>query len=269
MKGTAAIVTGGTRGLGRAIGLALARAGASVFLTHRWGSVPEEEVEGAFRSEGLPPPRVVECDASDAAAIRALMTTVRDAGAPLRTVVSNVAFAKLVHEVEDLKRSSLELSLGYSAWPVVDLVQTAHAVLGTYPRYLIAVSSDGAEVCHPGYDLVGVSKAALETLCRYLALRLRPHGVRVNALRPGFLDTASARATLGAAFVEEASRSHSGLFLEPRAVADVCVALCSGLLDAVTGQVLVVDEGWSLVSPVAWLDGRALPPGFPRDETDR
>ena len=70
MKGTAAIVTGGTRGLGRAVGLALARAGASVFLTHRWGSVPELDVATAFRAEGLSAPRVVECDASDPEATR-------------------------------------------------------------------------------------------------------------------------------------------------------------------------------------------------------
>ena len=50
-----------------------------------------------------------------------------------------------------------------------------------------------------------------------------------------------------------------GLFIDPLGVARVCVALCSGLFDAVTGQVIVVDEGWSLVSPMAFLTGRGLP----------
>jgi NAD(P)-dependent dehydrogenase (short-subunit alcohol dehydrogenase family) len=257
LRGTGVIVTGGTSGLGKAIGLEFARTGATVFLTHRWGSADEEAVAAEFARESLPAPHIVESDASDAEASRALMAFARSQVDSLHAVISNVAFAKIVHDIGDLRRSALELSLGYSAWPVVDLVQAAHAEFGTYPRYVIGVSSDGAEVCHEGYDLAGASKAVLETLCRYLALRLRVHGVRVNAIRPGFLDTASSRATFGDAVIEAARERVGSIFLEPRVVARSCVALASGLLDAVTGQVITVDEGWSLVSPLAFLAGPA------------
>ena len=57
-------------------------------------------------------------------------------------------------------------------------------------------------MCHEGYDFAGASKSVLETLCRYLAVRLKPQGVRVNAIRPGFIDTASFRATFGDEAVE-------------------------------------------------------------------
>jgi NAD(P)-dependent dehydrogenase (short-subunit alcohol dehydrogenase family) len=257
------LVTGGTRGLGMAIGREFARAGATVFLTHRWGSVNEAELAAAFRAEGLAPPCIIEGDASDSEATRALMATIKQQVGALDVVVSNVAFAKLVSDLGDLKRSALDLSLGYSAWPIVDLVQAAQEVIGQYPRYVVGISSDGAEICHEAYDLVGVSKAVLETLCRYLALRLKPHGVRVNAIRPGFLDTASSRATFGDAVVE-AIKEHVGeLFLDPQGVARVCLALCSGYMDAVTGQVIVADEGWSLVSPLAYITGRGAPGAFP------
>ncbi len=252
--GSAVIITGGTRGLGKALGIEFARAGALVLATHRWGSVSEVELADEFAREGLQPPRVIECDASDADATRELMAAVRETGRPLHAIVSNVAFAKVVNELGDLRRKALELSLGYSAWPIVELVQAAHEVLGHYPRYALGISSDGPEVCHPGYDLAGVAKAALETLCRYLAVRLKGHGVRVNAVRPGFLDTASARATFGEERFERLLESASGLLLDPRDVARACLALCSGLMDSVTGQVLVVDEGWSLTSPVTWLE---------------
>jgi enoyl-[acyl-carrier-protein] reductase (NADH) len=169
--------------------------------------------------------------------------------------VSNVAFAKVVHGLEDLKRGSLDLSIGYSAWPVVDLVQASEEILGGLPRYVLGVSSDGVDVCHDGYDLAGAAKAVLETLCRYLAHRLKPRGVRVNVIRPGFLDTASSRATIGDAAVEAIRASVEGGLLEPASVARVCLALCSGLMDSVTGQVIVVDEGASLVSPLARLTG--------------
>ena len=161
LAGGAVVVTGGTRGLGKALGIEFARAGALVFATHRWGSVSETELADEFAREGLPAPRVVECDASDADATRELMTAVRETGRPLHTVVSNVAFAKVVNGLGDLRRNSLELSLGYSSWPIVELVQAAHEVLGHYPRYALGISSDGPDVCHPGYDLAGVAKAAL------------------------------------------------------------------------------------------------------------
>src|SRR5207244_1423165 len=187
-----------------------------------------------------------ESDASDPEATRRLMEAVKQRVETLAVVVSNVAFAKVIRDLEDLKRSSLELSLRYSAWPVVDLIQACREVLGRFPRYVLGISSDGGEICPSGYDFAGAAKAALETLCRYLALRLRGEGVRVNVVRPGFLDTASFRATFGDAVLGQDGQNLRALLLEPRSVARVCVALCSGLMDAVTGQVIRVDEGWSL-----------------------
>lgn len=266
LQGASVLVTGGTRGLGKAIGQAFSQAGAIVYLTHRWGSVEEDDLIAEFRAEGLPAPRVVECDASDPEATRELLQEIKAKTGRLDVVISNVAFSKTVHDLADLKKNALDLSLSYSAWPVVDLVQAGREVFGVFPRYVVAVSSNGGEVCYDGYDFAGVSKAVLETLCRYLALRLKPHGVRVNAIRPGFIDTASFRATFGdkaAAVTEERMKD---MFLDPRGVADACVALCSGLMDAVTGQVIVVDEGWSLVSPLAYITGQSLPAPFPRDQ---
>jgi enoyl-[acyl-carrier-protein] reductase (NADH) len=228
-----------------------------VFVTHRWGSVEETEFAGEFDAAGLPPPVVVEADASDHAATRALMAHIKSQAGQLHTVVSNVSFAKVVNDMDDLKRSSMELSLGYSAWPVVDLVQSAHAAFGSYPRYVIAISSDGAELCHDNYDLAGVSKAALETLCRYLAVRLKPHGVRVNVVRAGYVDTPSAREIFGDDVVNSVVKECLGVLTDPGGVGRACVALSSGLLDAVTGQVLKVDEGMSLHSRLsAFLIGR-------------
>jgi NAD(P)-dependent dehydrogenase (short-subunit alcohol dehydrogenase family) len=257
------LVTGGTRGLGKAIGLEFARAGAKVFLTHRWSSVCASDLISEFRVEGLLTPGIVECDASDRDATRMLMASIKNESGGVDVIVSNVAFAKVVHSVADLKKSSLDLSLGYSAWPVVDLIQAAQEEIGRFPTYVIAVSSDGVETCHEAYDLAGASKAVLETLCRYLAIRLRGYGVRVNVIRPGFLDTKSARATFGHATVDNIKGRVGGMFLDPCHVAKVCLALSSGLMDAVTGQTIVVDEGWSLVSPIAYITGEGLPEIFP------
>ncbi len=268
-QGAGVIVTGGTRGIGKAIGMEFARAGAKVFLTHRWGTVDEDELIAEFADEGLLPPRIVESDVSDSEATRELMRAVKSSVDHLHAVVSNVAFAKVVNEFSDLRRSTLELSLKYSAWPVVDLIQASNEVLGYYPRYVVGISSDGSEVCHPGYDFIGVSKAVLETLCRYLAHHLKAEGVRVNALRPGFTDTESARATFGEALLQDTERRIGEMLLDPQVVGRACVALCSGLMDGVTGQVIAVDEGWSLVSPITYSIGKGWPGGFPKGEGAR
>jgi NAD(P)-dependent dehydrogenase (short-subunit alcohol dehydrogenase family) len=261
--GAGVIVTGGTRGLGKAIGVEFGRAGATVFLTHRWGSADEDELRAEFDSEGLRLPRIIQSDVSDPAAARALMRDVLAERVRLEVIVSNVAFAKVVRSPEDLKRDSLELSLRYSTWPVLDLVRAAREELGSYPPRVLAISTDGGAVCHPGYDMAGVAKAALETLCRYLALHLRSEGVRVNAVRCGPVDTASLRATFDDPAVDAALRRRDGLFVDPLVVARACIALCSGLMDGVTGQVITVDEGFSLLGPVTFLTGRGWPAPFP------
>jgi NAD(P)-dependent dehydrogenase (short-subunit alcohol dehydrogenase family) len=261
--GGAVIVTGGTRGLGKALGMEFSRAGATVFLTHRWGSVDEAELRAEFERDGLPAPHIIESDASDPGAARELMAEVAGYSIPLLAIISNVAFAQIVHDFAELQRTSLELSLRYSTWPVLDLLHAAKVTFGRYPRYVLGISTFGGDVCHPGYDMVGVAKAALETLCRYLAVRLRGDGVRVNAVRCGPLDTAGARATFGDDVLESDFVHEHRLILDANAVARACVALCSGLMDSVTGQVIAVDEGTSLISPVAYLTGRGVPRPFP------
>ena len=259
LAGSAVVITGGTRGLGKALGMEFGRAGAMVFLTHRWGSVNEAELAAEFEHEGIAAPHVVESDASDPEAARELMRVVASHDTTLAAIVSNLAFAGIVNEIDDLTRSSLELSLRYSTWPVLDYVHAAKETLGYYPRYVLGISTNGGVICHPGYDMVGVAKAALEALCRYLAVRLRADGVRVNAVRCGLLDTASSRATFGDDILDSEVVRREGLVLDPAAVARACVALCSGLMDSVTGQVVTVDEGLSILSPMMRLTPGSLP----------
>lgn len=257
------LITGGTQGLGKAIGLEFAALGATTYLTHHWGSADEAELCTEFKARGAIEPHIVESDVSDPDSMRELFSQIRAEAGHLDVIVSNVAFAKVVNQLSDLKKNALDLSLSYSAWPLVQMTQMAYEVLGSYPRYVIGVSSNGGEICYEGYDLVGASKAVLETFCRYLAFRLKRHGVRVNAIRPGLLDTASSRATFGSETLDSISQKFGEILLPPSSVAQACVALCSGWMDSVTGQIIVVDEGWSLVSPVAYLAGQGLPGVFP------
>jgi len=78
------------------------------------------------------------------------------------------------------------------------------------------------------------------------------------------LDTDSSRASFGPVLAALEERN-GAMFLAPRVVGEACLALCSGLMDGITGQVIVVDEGWSLVSPFALVSGRGLPGDFPHE----
>lgn len=247
------LITGGTKGLGLATGLAFAEQGAQVYLTHRWGSADEDLIRKNFSAKNYLEPIIICSDVADASDNKNLMQEIKAHGGQLDAIISNVAFSQIIEKMVDLKKKSLDLSLNYSAWPIVSLTQTAEEVFGQYPRYIVGISSDGGEVCHAKYDLAGSSKAVLETLCRYLALHLKDHKVNVNAIRPGFLNTDSSRATFGEAKLKEIDSAFPGIFLEPEKVAKVCVALCSGLMDCVSGQVIVADECWSLVSPISYI----------------
>jgi NAD(P)-dependent dehydrogenase (short-subunit alcohol dehydrogenase family) len=149
LAGGIVVVTGGTRGLGKALGMELGRTGATVVLTHRWGSADEDALRSEFDAEGLAAPRIIESDVSDPEAVRALMREVAAMDGRLLAVVSNVAFAGVVTDIGELTRSSLELSLRYSTWPVLEYAHAARATLGHYPRYMLAISTDGGEICHP------------------------------------------------------------------------------------------------------------------------
>ena len=245
------LITGGTRGLGLAMGLAYARNGDDVYLTHKWSSVDDEEIHDVFKAQGLPEPCVMQSDCGDATDCADVVRQIVAERGELSVLVSNAAFGPVTAAMDDLKRQSLDTCMQYTAWPVVELVRQAMDIAGKPPRHVLGISSAGVETCPDGYDLLGASKAALEALCRYLAVRLHPLGSTVNVVRFGFLDTESLRVVLGENAV--AQLSDRGLTMDLDAAARVCVGLCSGDFDAMTGQVITADHGLSIQSPLAFL----------------
>ncbi len=267
LRGKVVLITGGTRGIGLCTGLAFGQQGAQVVLTHKWGSADEEEINRKFQECAAPAPLILEADAGSAEDTRNLLGEVKQRYGRLEVLIANVAFAQVVKSLDDYQKRSLLRSIEYSAWPLVDYLQETQKVLGHYPRYVIGLSSQGPDKYTANYDFVASAKAVLETLCRYLAFRLADQDVRVNVVRAALVRTESLRATMGEDCIPFIEHFDPSLFVTAEEVAQTILALCSGLMDAVTGQVLAVDHGAPFYDNVMRLYGERDRIEFPKEKT--
>jgi hypothetical protein len=138
--------------------------------------------------------------------------------------------AACVASFDDYSADALARAIGDRAWPAFACLQRARAVLGRFPRYAVVLSPLAPDRFAAGADFSAAGEAVLETLCRFVNERLPTDEARMNILRH----------RLG----PDSASEHSGrLFATPQEVANAAVALCSGLLDAMRGQVLTVDRG--------------------------
>lgn len=254
LDGKAVLITGGTKGIGLACGLAYARYGARTYLTHRWGSADEDAIRTSFEQIGAPLPVILEADASNDDDTQALMQRIKDDVGALEVLIANVSFAHISQTHTDLSFKALKRSLEYSSWPFIAYIQQAKAMFGKLPRYVIGMSSRGPEYFLPGYDFVAASKAVMETFCRYLTSDLLSEDIRINVLRANPVETDSLEATFGPEFAPFCKKWYAeGFFVQPEEVADAAVALASGLMDGVRGQVLLLDRGYGFSDNVVRL----------------
>jgi len=246
-RNKAVLITGGTAGIGLATGLAFARHGARVYLTHRWASADEQAIKSRFEDEGCPEPVILEADASSREDTLNLIREIRKSHASIEAFISNVSFGHISKSPRDLDRRSLLISLKYSTWPILDYLKTIKAEMGKYPRYAVAMSSKGPDSYHFGYDFIAASKIALEILCRQLTAALIHEDIRINALAPNPVFTQSFEATFGPDFKPylETQLGQYGRWyiILPEEVARAALALCGGGMDAMKGQVLKLDRG--------------------------
>lgn len=248
-----ALVTGGSRGIGRATALRLAEAGADVIVNYVTSGSAAKEVADAICMMGRRA-ATVKADVSEPEDIASMLEFVGNAFGKLDILVSNAAsggFRSLLtatprHFEATMKTNVQALMLLTQA--ALPLMQRGDDVTAQR-RKIVALSSHGSHRALPAYGLIGASKAALEALVRHLALELGNQGINVNVVLAGLVASDSTRNFPESQRIFEAiahRRLVSGRELLAEDVANAVLYLVSSLSDLVQGQVLTIDGGEAL-----------------------
>lgn len=251
LSGKVALVTGSSRGIGKACALRLAEAGADVvvnYVTNRQAAMELADTIANLGREVL----VVKADVSEEDDVRSMMEAVKERFGRLDILVSNAAtggFRPLLGATE----RNFQAAFHTNVLALVYLVQAALPLMerkeGDGRSKVIALSSHGSHMALPFYGLIGSSKAALESLVRHLTLEVGNRGVNVNVVKAGLVETDSTRKVPYAdkMFAARTERSMVGdRALEPSDVADAVLFLASPLSDLVQGETLTVDGGMAI-----------------------
>jgi enoyl-[acyl-carrier protein] reductase III len=245
LAGKLSVVTGGTKGIGRAIAVRLAARGSDVVVNY-------------FRSRSAADETVAELQALGvrALAVRGnignkdfhpkLFDEIHANFGKVDILVSNAALG-LFANVMEIDQRAWDLSLHTNAEAMLFCAQKAVPMMPTGGK-IVALSSLGSIRYIPGYSAIGISKAAIETLTRYLAYELAPRSINVNAVSGGFIDTDARKSfpNYDEMLREVVRRTPFGRVGTPDEVADVAVFLCTDAARWITGQVVIVDGGYTL-----------------------
>ena len=260
--GRVALVTGGSRGVGRAIALRLAADGADCVVTYRSQSVLAAEVVAGIEKlgrRGLALPLTL----GEPAHVPDVIAKVAEAFGRLDVLVANAA-ATSFRPLLEQKPHNVTKTFAISVDSFVAAVQAAAPLMPDGGR-IVVVSGIDSHQAMVGHRVLGAAKAAMESLVRSLALELGPRGITVNAVSPGLLDTDSSRLYLerglGLDWGDAASRIAAATPIRrlgtPDDVAGLAAYLASDAAGFLTGQTILLDGGLTMVSPLQRLVEKA------------
>ncbi len=240
------LITGGTRGIGQAITLRFARAGAKVIANYLRNEKSAEQLIAVATSENLDI-TLCRADLTTERGLEQLKTCLEERSPQLSGLV-HCAATGIHRRVEELTERHFDWTLNLN---VRVFFQLTKLFLDRFPAgsSILAVSSWGSVRALPYYSLVGSSKGALEALARHLAAELAPRGIRVNILRAGAVLTDVWKALPDSAerIEETRRRTPSGRLVTVEEVASGAQFLCSDAASGIIGQTLVVDGGLGIL----------------------
>ena len=260
--GKVALITGGTRGIGRQVAETLARSGCSLSLVYRRDRVSAQATEDDLGQHKIAV-QTTQANLMDDAEIPRIIAEVNKRYGRLDYFVSNAVFG-VIKRIGEYNAKRFDLSMKTNARAYLLLSQAASDLMvppGSVDdpwevpdgpikpvKRIVALSSLGSERYIPGYAGVGASKAAIESLTRYLAVELGARGIGVNAVSGGLVETDSIKAFNDKQEWLDAqiARTPLGRIAQPKDIAEVVVWLLSDQSHWITGQTVIADGGLSL-----------------------
>ncbi|MHB1499704.1 MAG: SDR family NAD(P)-dependent oxidoreductase [Candidatus Dormibacteria bacterium] len=248
LAGKAALVTGGTRGIGLATARALLAGGCRVAISAR---KPEELEQAAQQLARDPGGDViaVPANAGSPEDCRRLVSEVMGAYSRLDILINNAAASPHFGPLLAVEPWAWEKTFAVNLQGPLLLTREAHqAWMRDHGGRVVNVSSVGGASPAPGLGVYNLTKAALNMMTRQLAIELGPDGVLVNAVAPGVVRTDFARPLVESPVVQEATRRHNplGRFAEPEEVAGVILFLVSDAASYINGAVIPIDAGYRI-----------------------
>jgi enoyl-[acyl-carrier protein] reductase III len=242
LQGGSVLVTGGSRGIGKAIALRFAEQGAKrIAIGYMRGDKAAEETASELSALGAEPILVRGNVASERVAeeVAAL--------GPLDVLI-HAAATGVIRPALETDDKHWDWTMSANARALLSLTRAAAPSMPSGSS-ILGISSLGSIRVLDDYALVGASKAALEALVRYLAVELAPRGIRVNAVSAGVVETgALEHFPSKEAMLEMGRRNPVGRIVTPEDVAAAVTFLCSPDAEMIRGQTLVIDGGWSLLA---------------------
>ena len=245
-----ALVTGSGRGIGRAIALHYAQHGADVIVNFFRNRAPAEETAREVEKLGGRA-LLVKADVGDLEDLKRLFDEVEKEFSGLDILIHNAASGYNRPALEQ-KPKGWEWTMNINARALLFAAQRAAPLMEKRGGgKIVSISSPGSVRVLPDYIVVGASKAALESLTRYLGVELISKGINVNAVSPGVVETDALNhfASMGnqdAILQNFIAQVPAGRLITPEEVAEVVAFLCTPAAAMIVGQIIALDGGYTL-----------------------
>jgi 3-oxoacyl-(acyl-carrier-protein) reductase len=242
LTGKVALVTGGTRGIGRATCFALAEAGADVVFSYQQSRLQADEVTRLLREKGVRA-RGIQASSADSGELQELVRQARESLGPVSILVNNAgitrdkSFVKMTREMwDDVMRVNLDALFFVTQAVLPGMLEAGWG-------RIVMVSSIVGQTGNFGQTNYAASKGAAIAFTMSLAREVAGKGVTVNAVAPGFIATDMTRNVPEATLAQVRAMTPMGRLGNPEEVADAIVFLASPRANYITGQVLAVNGG--------------------------
>lgn len=250
MQGQVAVIFGvaNKRSIAYSIAETFARAGATLVLGYQTDRLRKDSEQLLSDLGQSDKGRLVQCDVASDVEIDAAFAEIRSAFPKIHTLVHSIGFApNIKNPVLETTREDFAVAHDISVYSLIALARAA-APLMTDRGTVLTLTYYGAEKVFPNYNIMGIAKAGLEALVRYLAYELGPKNIRVNAISAGPIRTLAARGIGDFNTILERVTERAPLHrnIEQAEVAGAALFLASTLASGITGEITYVDCGFNI-----------------------